>query len=143
MHLIGATDGGKTASDVYATWETVAGLSAEYSFDFSSTLPYRKGQVLSNEGKYKIKLTDELGNFKQVEFEIDRTLDFTIFKGTQIVEIEDIRYSNQNILIRNDEDLNIVYNACSICFWHGAYRRTWTSVHDTSEIGRASCRERV
>ena len=39
------------------------GLSAEYSFDFSSTLPYRKGQVLSNEGKYKIKLTDELGNF--------------------------------------------------------------------------------
>lgn len=107
LHLIGATDGGKTASNVYATWETVAGLSAEYSFDFSSTLTYRKGQVLSNEGKYKIKLSDELGNFKQVEFEIDRTLDFTIFKGTQIADIEDIRYSNQNILIKNDEDLNI------------------------------------
>ena len=55
----------------------------------------------------KSNLPMNLATFKQVEFEIDRTLDFTIFKGTQIVEIEDIRYSNQNILIRNDEDLNI------------------------------------
>ena len=108
LELVGVNNGGKTAGNVYGTWENIQGLSAEYSYNLSSFIPYRRGQVLSNEGEYKIKLSDELGNYTIANFEIDRTLEYIIFKNTTIVYKQDIEFTNENILISNDEPLNII-----------------------------------
>lgn len=106
LTLHGVSDFGKTASDVYATWEIQNGWSAIYTLNDTENR-YINGQILSAEGVYEITLTDELGNKTTKQFEIDKSLDFTIYKDNQEATIDEIRYTNKSIKFVDNETLNI------------------------------------
>lgn len=106
--LVGATNGGTTSSDVYATWEeTEDAYTSTYIVNDSQSKKYRRNQVLTSEGQYTINLVDSLGNASSVQFEIDRTIDFTILENDVEKTIEEIRYTNKAISFRNNENLTI------------------------------------
>ncbi|MCM1556933.1 MAG: hypothetical protein NC087_05305 [Anaeroplasma bactoclasticum] len=107
LTLNGVKDFGTTSSDVYATWEIQSGWSATYTLNNQNELRYINGQTLTAEGVYEITLTDELGNKTTKTFEIDKSLDFTIYKDNQEVTIEEIRYTNQSIKFVDNETLHI------------------------------------
>ncbi len=107
LKLYGATNFGTTSSDVYATWEIQSGWSAIYTLNNQDKLRYLNGQVLSAEGVYEITLTDELGNKTIKTFEIDKSLNFTIYKDDQEAKIEEIRYTNKSIKFVDNETLHI------------------------------------
>lgn len=107
LKLYGVNDFGTTSSDVYATWEIQNGWSAIYTLNNQNELRYINGQVLTAEGVYQITLTDELGNKTIKTFEIDKSLDFTIYKDNQEATIEEIRYTNKSIKFVDNETLHI------------------------------------
>ncbi|MGN0961567.1 MAG: hypothetical protein ACI4PF_05160, partial [Christensenellales bacterium] len=105
--LNGVTNFGTTSSDVFATWEIQSGWSAIYTLNEREELRYLNGQILTAEGVYQITLTDELGNKTIKTFEIDKSLNFTIYKDNQEAEIEEIRYTNKSIKFVDNETLHI------------------------------------
>ena len=106
--LVGVEAGGTTSSDVYATWEETEDLyTSTYIVNDSQQTKYRRNQVLSSEGHYTIYLADSLGNTSCVEFNLDRTIDFTILENDIEKTIEEVRYTNKPIVIRNNEELTI------------------------------------
>ncbi len=108
INLVGVENGGVTSSDVYATWEENEELlTSNYSINNGQISKYRKSQVLSVEGTYYLDLTDSLGNTNYVTFNIDRTLDFTILENDVEKTQNEVRYTNKNISIRNNENLDI------------------------------------
>ena len=107
LTLYGVSDFGTTSSDVYATWEIQSGWSAIYTLNDGTENRYLNGQILTTEGVYKITLTDDIGNQTTKTFEIDKTLDFTIYADNQEATIENIRYTNKSIKFVDNEELNI------------------------------------
>ena len=107
LTLYGVSDFGTTSSDVYATWEIQSGWSAIYTLNDGTENRYLNGQILTTEGVYKITLTDDIGNQTTKTFEIDKTLDFTIYADNQETTIENIRYTNKSIKFVDNEELNI------------------------------------
>ncbi len=107
LTLYGVSDFGTTSSDVYATWEIQGGWSAIYTLNNGTENRYLNGQILTTEGVYKITLTDDIGNLTTKTFEIDKTLDFTIYADNQEATIENIRYTNKSIKFVDNEELNI------------------------------------
>ena len=105
--LYGVNDSGTTSTDVYALWDAQSGYKATYKLNDGEEIQYLNGQILSNEGVYIITLIDDLGNKNSKVFEIDKTLDFDIYEDNIKKEIEEIRYTNKNIQISNNEPLNI------------------------------------
>lgn len=108
IYLIGVEPNGKTGGDVYATWES---NEEQYTATYTNhgyTYEYRKGQVLSGQGNYIITLTDELGNYSQVNFEIDKTIDFLILDlNNKSYSIDEIEFINFDIKILPQEELSI------------------------------------
>lgn len=108
LNLYGVEPNGKTGGSVYANWEN---NEEQYTASYTQngvTYEYRKGQVLTAEGKYTITLQDEIGNEAKANFEIDKTIDFVIADvDGQTYSIKDIRYINFDIRIIEREPLNI------------------------------------
>lgn len=108
INLVGVNNGETTASDVYATWEeNEETLTATFILNNGQEQKYRKTQILSHEGCYTLFLSDSLGNTSNVNFTIDRTIDFAVLENDIEKTIEEIRYTNKVISIRNDEELTI------------------------------------
>lgn len=107
LKLVGVENFGTTSSDVYATWEIQNGWSATYTLNGQTETRYINGQILTTEGTYQITLTDELGNKTIKKFEIDKSLNFTIYRDDQETTIDEIRYTNQSIKFVANEDLHI------------------------------------
>ncbi len=108
LHLYGVEPNGTTGSDVYATWEVVEEqYTATYTLN-GTTNNYRKGQILTAEGNYTITLSDEIGNTNSVNFNIDKSINFTIADvNGKTYKIEDIRYINFDVRLIANEPLNI------------------------------------
>lgn len=109
INLVGVAPNGKTGGDVYATWQDD---DEQYTATYSNndvTETYRKGQILSVQGNYTITLTDSIGNFSQVNFEIDKTIDFIISdtKNKQY-KIDEIEFINFDIKLIALEPLSAV-----------------------------------
>lgn len=105
--LYGVNESGTTSTDVYALWDIQSGYKATYTLNNGEQIQYLNGQILSAEGVYIITLTDDLGNKNSKVFEIDKTLDFVIYEDNTIKEIDEIRFTNKNIQIVDNEPLNI------------------------------------
>ena len=108
IYLFGVEPNGKTGGDVYASWDN---SDEQYTAIYSNngyTYNYRKGQVLTGQGHYIITLTDELGNYSQVNFEIDKTIDFIISDtNNNVYSIEEIEFINFDIKLIAQEPLDI------------------------------------
>ena len=108
INLFGVENNGTTGGTVYATWDSGdENYTAIYSRNGEQS-EYKKGQNLSLEGIYEIKLTDEIGNFTIVNFEIDKSIDFVVADAGGITyEIEQLKFINFDIRIVNNEPLHI------------------------------------
>lgn len=108
INLFGVLPNGKTGGNVYASWEND---EEQYTANFSNngnTYIYRKGQVLTEQGNYTITLTDSIGNFSQVNFEIDKAIDFIIAdKNNKQYKLDEIEYINFDIKLIANEPLGI------------------------------------
>ena len=108
IYLFGVEPNGKTGGDVYASWDN---SDEQYTAIYSNngcTYNYRKGQVLTGQGHYIITLTDELENYSQVNFEIDKTIDFIISDtNNNVYSIEGIEFINFDIKLIAQEPLDI------------------------------------
>jgi len=106
--LYGVEPNGTTGANVYATWEVgEEQYTATYTLN-GVTNEYRKGQVLTNEGNYTITLKDEIGNTNSVNFEIDKSIDFTIADVSgNTYGVEQIKYINFDVRIIANETLDI------------------------------------
>lgn len=108
LNLFGVEPNGKTGGSVYATWDSGEEQYSAIYFRNEETDEYRKGQILSIAGNYEITLSDEIGNTTTVEFEIDKSVEFTIADvGGITYTIEQIKMINFDIRIINDEPLDI------------------------------------
>lgn len=105
--LYGVNESGTTSTDVYALWDIQSGYKATYTLNNGEQIQYLNGQILSAEGVYIITLTDDLGNKNSKVFEIDKKLDFVIYEDNTAKEIDEIRFTNKNIQIVDNEPLNI------------------------------------
>lgn len=108
LNLFGVENGGKTGGTVYALWEnTDEQYTASYSHN-GKTQEYKKGQILTIDGKYEITLYDEIGNFTTVNFEIDKSIDFTIADvNGNTYSLEEIKIINFDIRLIDQEPLTI------------------------------------
>lgn len=108
INLFGVLPNGKTGRNVYASWEND---EEQYTANFSNngnTYTYRKGQVLTEQGNYTITLIDSIGNFSQVNFEIDKTIAFIITdKNNKQYKLDEIEYINFDIKLIANEPLGI------------------------------------
>ncbi len=108
LNLFGVENGGKTGGTVYALWEN---NEEQYTASFvhnGKTQEYRKGQILTIDGKYEITLYDEIGNFTTVNFEIDKSIDFTLADvNGNTYSLEEIKNINFDIRIIDQEPLTI------------------------------------
>ena len=73
----GVTDGGSVSGDVSITFEG-EGLTAELFRDGKSLGAYVSGTVIAEDGSYKIVVTDLAQNTTEVEFTVDKIVDFSI-----------------------------------------------------------------
>ncbi len=108
LKLFGVEENGKTGGSVYALWETTdEQYTASYSHN-GNTQEYKKGQILTIDGKYEITLYDEIGNFTTVKFEIDKSVDFAIADvNGKTYSIEEIKIINFDIRFIDQEPLTI------------------------------------
>ncbi len=108
INLFGVEENGKTGGKVYATWN-----SGEENYSATYTLKdkieeYLKGQVLTQDGKYTITLSDEIGNTSSVSFEIDKSVDFAIANVEgKTYKPDEVEIINFDIRILNLEELTI------------------------------------
>lgn len=97
--LIGA-ENGKTANiDAAVKWtdRDVIAMVTHHG----KTEEYLSGTVLTEDGTYKITLTDKAGNVTEVEFTIDKTVGF-------IINTADGFLSNEDVTILAKEELTVV-----------------------------------
>ena len=93
--LGGVTDGGSVSGDVSITFEG-EGLTAELFRDGNSLGAYVSGTVIAEDGSYKIVVTDLAQNTTEVEFTVDKTVDFSI-------NVNDKGLSNSVTITANEE----------------------------------------
>ena len=93
--LGGVTDGGSVSGDVSITFEG-EGLTAELFRDGKSLGAYVSGTVIAEDGSYKIVVTDLAQNTTEVEFTVDKTVDFSI-------NVNDKGLSNSVTITANEE----------------------------------------
>lgn len=93
--LDGVTDGGSVSGDVSITFEG-EGLTAELFRDGKSLGAYVSGTVIAEDGSYKIVVTDLAQNTTEVEFTVDKTVDFSI-------NVNDKGLSNSVTITANEE----------------------------------------
>lgn len=93
--LGGVTDGGSVSGDVSITFEG-EGITAELFRDGKSLGAYVSGTVIAEDGSYKIVVTDLAQNTTEVEFTVDKTVDFSI-------NVNDKGLSNSVTITANEE----------------------------------------
>ena len=93
--LDGVTDGGLVSGDVSIVFEG-EGLTAELFKDGNSLGAYLSGTVIAEDGSYKIVVTDLAQNTTEVEFTVDKTVDFSI-------NVNDKGLSNSVTITANEE----------------------------------------
>ena len=93
--LNGTTDGETVNGDVSAAFEG-EGVSAELFRDGKSLGAYVSGTIVAEDGSYKIVVTDLAQNKTEVEFSIDKTVDFAI-------NVNDKGLSNSVTVTANEE----------------------------------------
>ncbi len=115
ISLHGVTTAGTTAGDVYVSWNIQELNTATITCNDKEET-YINSQTISNDGVYIITVTDELGNFQSVAFEIDKTLEFSVYADDVKKDIEDIRHTNNSIKIERFEPLNIEIKKDDLAF---------------------------
>ena len=93
--LNGAEDGETVNRDVSAAFEG-EGITAELFRDGNSLGAYVSGTVIAEDGSYKIVVTDLAQNTTEVEFTVDKTVDFSI-------NVNDKGLSNSVTITANEE----------------------------------------
>ena len=93
--LNGAEDGDTVNRDVSAVFEG-EGVTAELFRDGKSLGAYVSGTAITEDGSYKIVVTDLAQNTTEVEFTVDKTVDFTI-------DVNDKGLSNSVTITANEE----------------------------------------
>lgn len=139
VSLNGVKNNDTTNSDVTVVWQADDIISATYSLNGNET-PIKSGQKFTAEGSYTITVTNDLGTTTTLKFTIDKTLDYTLTVGEEIVDNVDT--TNQTITVFNNEPLHIFvlkngepidYVFGNVLFDEGVY-----AVRITDDFGNAA-----
>lgn len=103
--LDGVEKGKTTNKDVSVTWNDLDVLNATYSLNGSEEVTFENGLLFKEEGIYIIKVSDDLGNTREVMFTIDKSLDYEVYVGGSLSTGLDT--TNDEVLIISNEELII------------------------------------
>ena len=105
IYLFGVEDGQTTSGNVYATWNDDIKKSKLIRND--KTISYTKGNEIVLDGNYSLTITDDIGNENIATFKIDKSLDYYILASEKVSTIDEIKITNKDIQIINNEPLSI------------------------------------
>lgn len=105
IQLQGTENGMTTNGDVTVSWEDSDVHSATYTLDDGDETEFDKDTKFSEEGKYTLSVTDDLGNRSSVTFTIDKTLEYSVIIDNS--ETIGVDTTNKTLSVINHEDLHV------------------------------------
>ncbi len=143
--ITGVKDGVYTSEDIIASWQDEAGISssAVYTRDGSKETVYKKGEKISEEGYYTLKLTVKndisgVSNSKTIGFTIDRKAPevpefagFTngaVYSAPVIIYWPELSGINYKAEIKRDNDATGEYSKGTAVIDDGSYEFTLSAV---------------
>lgn len=113
LKLEGAKNGESVNTDVKVIY-TEENLTVELTKDGKVVGSYVSGEVISADGKYRIRITDRAGNESVAEFVIDKTVDFAINVNDKGLSNSVIASANESVtvtLTKNGEAIEYTLGA--------------------------------